>query len=404
MTRQHLWVLLVVAGSLVAGAADGHPLQGFLYGTVETLSKQEYTGVIRWGKEESFWDDHFNSVKENLPYQKYLPEGQRGRRRKLIEIFGKDVDVAWEGDYAARQFVARFGDIVSIEPAGKERADVHLKGGSVERVNGGSNDIGNEITIYDESLGEMKVPWERIDKVTFRSTPSNVDVTARRLSGDVTTVAGEFSGFIQWDSDECLSTDKLDGESEDGKMSIPFGKIRSIAREGAHSRVKLADGRDLTLFGSNDVDESIRGILVEDPRYGRVKIGWKAFEQVTFRESRDTGRAYEDYPAPHEIRGTVRDTDGHVHTGRIAIDLDEAYTWEFLNGSRADIDYLIPLESVRSIEPQRRGSLVVLRGGAQLDLREGKDVSDESDGALIWTRETMKTYLAWDHVQRIDLD
>jgi hypothetical protein len=403
VTRQHLWALLSIAGSLVAGAADGHPLQGFLYGTVETRFGQKYTGVIRWGKEESFWDDHFNSVKVDLPYRKYLPDGER-RQRKVIEMFGKDVDVSWEGDYAARQFVARFGDIVSIEPAGKERADVHLKGGTVECVDGGSNDVGIEITIYDESLGELKVPWERIDKIMFRPTPPNVDVAGQRLFGDVTTEVGEFSGFIQWDSDECLSTDKLDGESEDGKMSIPFGKIQSIAREGSHSRVRLTDGREVTLSGSNDVDESIRGILVEDPRYGRVKIGWNAFEQVTFRKSRDTGRAYEDYPASHEIRGTVRGRDGQVHSGRIVVDLDEAYTWEILNGSSADIDYLIPLNSVRSIEPQRRGSLVVLRGGAQLDLREGKDVSDESDGVLIWTRETIKTYLAWDDVQRIDFE
>jgi hypothetical protein len=387
----------------MGGTAEGHPLEGFLYGTVETRSGQEYTGVIRWGKEESFWDDHFNSVKENLPYRKYLPNGET-RRQKTLGVFGKDIHVNWEGDYAARQFVVRFGDIVAIEPGGSERVNVHLKGGIIERVNGGSNDIGNEITIYDETLGETSVPWDRIEKVRFRSTPSDVDVPGRRLFGDVETEVGEFSGFIQWDSDECLSTDKLDGHSEDGKMSIPFGKIRSIAREGAHSLVRLSDGRELTLSGSNDVDKSIRGILVEDPRYGRVKIGWRAFVEARFRESRDTGRPYSDYRPSEPIHGTVHSTSGKVHSGRIVIDLDEDHTWEFLNGSRADIDYLIPIGSVLSIEPRGRGSLVVLRGGSELNLNEGKDVSDESDGVLIWTRETLKTYLPWDDVERIDLD
>jgi len=405
VTRRPLWALLTVAGSLVAGTADGHPLQGFLYGTVTTRSGQEYTGVIRWGEQESFWDDHFNSVKGDLPYWKYLPDSARLRKKKMnIEMFGKDVDVTWDGDYRSRQFVARFGDIASIEPAGNDRADIRMKDGTVERVDGGSNDIGVEVTIRTESLGEIQVPWERIDKFTFRSTPPNVDVAGSRLAGSVVTEAGEFSGFIQWDSDECLSTDKLDGESEDGKMSIPFGKVSSIAREGSHSRVKLTDGRELTLFGSNDVDESIRGILVEDPRYGRVKIGWNAFEQVTFRHSQDSGRAYGDYPASHELRGTVRDRDGGVHTGRIVIDLDEAHSWEFLNGSHADIDYLIPLVSVRSIEPRQRGSLVALRGGVQIDMRGGKDISDDNDGVLIWSRETLKTYVAWADVERIDLD
>jgi hypothetical protein len=402
--RSQVSALLVVAGCFVSQAAAGHPLQGFLYGTVETRSGQDYTGVIRWGKEESFWDDHFNSVKEDLPYREVLPAEER-RRRKSIKVLGIDVDVNWDGEYVGRQFVVRFGDIASIEPVGGEAVDVHMKGGVVERVKGGSNDIGIDITVNDESLGEVKVPWDRIERVTFRATPSNVEVPARRLAGDVTTEAGEFAGFIQWDSDECLSTDKLDGETEDGKMSIAFGKIRSITRSGtSRSKVTLTDGRELTLSGSNDVDESIRGILVEDARYGRVKIGWEAFRGVTFRESRETGRSYDDYSPLPEIRGKVRDTDGKVHAGLIVIDLDETQGWEFLNGSDRDIDYLIPLASVRSIEPARRGSLVVLRGGAQVDLSEGKDVSDESDGVLIRTGGKNGTYLAWDEVERIDLD
>jgi hypothetical protein len=398
-------VLLAVAGSLAAGVAAAHPRQGFLYGTITTRSGQEYTGVIRWGKEESFWDDHFNSVKEDLPYWKYLPESERERKKKMnIDLFGKDVDITWDGDYVSRQFVARFGDIAWIEPAGNERADVHMRDGTVVSVDGGSNDIGVEIAIRSESVGDIQVPWERIDKITFRPTPSGIEATASRLSGDVVTESGEFSGFIQWDSDECLSTDKLDGESEDGKMSISFGKVRSIAREGSHSRVTLADGNELTLSGSNDVDSSIRGILVEDPRYGRVKVGWKAFERVTFRQTQDTGRAYGDYPEARELRGKVTDRDGKVHYGRIVLDLDEARTWEFLNGSRADIDYLVPLSSVRSIEPRRRGSVVVLRDGLQLDMREGKDVSGDNDGILVWDRETMKVYVAWDDVERIEFE
>jgi hypothetical protein len=403
VTKGHLWALMTVAGSLLAGAASAHPKQGYMYGTIETRSGQQYTGLIRWGKEESFWDDHFNSVKADLPYRKYLPEEER-RHKSKFNIVGKKFDVTWDDDYTSRQFVARFGDIASLEPVGGERVDVKMKDGTVERVDGGSNDIGVELTIWSENLGEIQVPWERVDRVTFRATPADVEVAGARLQGDVLTESGTFSGFIQWDSDECLTTDKLDGESEDGKMSITFGKIRSIAREGSHSRVELADGRDLSLSGSNDVDESIRGILVEDPRYGRVKIGWNAFEKVTFRDSRESGRAYDDYSASHQLRGKVQDRNGQVHTGRIVLDLDEENPWEFLNGSRADIDYFVPLSYVRSIEPRRRGSQVTLKDGGQLDLREGKDVSDDSDGVLIWSRESMKTYVAWDDVERIDLD
>ena len=41
----------------------------YIYGTVVTIDDEEYTGQIRWGKEEAFWFDMFNSSKrknENL--------------------------------------------------------------------------------------------------------------------------------------------------------------------------------------------------------------------------------------------------------------------------------------------------------------------------------------------------
>ncbi len=41
------------------------------------------------------------------------------------------------------------------------------------------------------------------------------------LYGTVETYDGTYSGYIQWDHDERIATDKLDGDAEDGKMSIP---------------------------------------------------------------------------------------------------------------------------------------------------------------------------------------
>jgi len=36
---------------------------GYIYGTIITESDEEYTGFIRWGNEEMYWHDIFNSVK-----------------------------------------------------------------------------------------------------------------------------------------------------------------------------------------------------------------------------------------------------------------------------------------------------------------------------------------------------
>ena len=138
------------------------------------------------------------------------------------------------------------------------------------------------------------------------------------------TDEGQFKGNIQWDKQECINTDKLDGDTEDGDVSIEMGRIKSIERRSRRaSTVVLNDGRELVLDGSNDVNHENRGIMVEDPRYGRVTIGWKSFEKVTFSKPKGSGPGYDDFPARGQLKGTVTTEDGDTYTGRLVIDLDE---------------------------------------------------------------------------------
>ena len=62
-------------------------------------------------------------------------------------------------------------------------------------------------------------------------------------------------------------------------------------------------------------------------------------------------------------------------------DLDETETWELLNGSLDDVEFLIPFERIRSIEPSRGDrSRVVLDNDISLELSDGQDVSESNDG------------------------
>ena len=63
---------LILPPSVDAAAAT----EGFIYGTVTTTSGNSYTGVLRWGTEEAFWDDLFHSSKEELPYAEYAEEAE----------------------------------------------------------------------------------------------------------------------------------------------------------------------------------------------------------------------------------------------------------------------------------------------------------------------------------------
>lgn len=400
--RARFWIFaLSLATSSVAFAADRSDVGGFLYGTIETEGGQKYTGILRWGTEESFWDDLFNSVKKDSPYlEKH--HGDEHRRRQ-VRVLGIPIGYEWDDDQ--RQLVARFGDIKQIEPLHGEKVRLTMKDGTEIEIDGGSNDIGAEVFVEDDAVGDMGIEWHRITRVTFAPTPSKEKPPARRLYGVATTHSGTFEGYVQWDSDECRSTDKLDGESADGKMSIEMGKIKTIERAGRNaSHVVLQDGRDFELRGSNDVDSSNRGILIEDPRYGRVEITWDAFEKLELKNVGTSGRGYAEFPAGHALRGTVTGEDGSTTRGRIVFDLDEEWTWEMLDGETDGIQYHIPFALVRSIEPQRHGSTVVLRAGGELMLEEGQDVSDDNDGVVILGPSGTEKRLDWDDVRRIDFD
>ncbi len=405
-----IWMAAAVAaiGLLVpaAGEASARSSRGFLYGTVETAGGKNYTGLLRWGKEEAFWGDHFNSAKEDLPYRDSQPKRERSRRSR-IQVFGKDIGYRWTGDYASRQFVARFGDIAEIRPKGGDRAEIVMKSGTKYRVDGSSNDVGAEIRIKDDAIGDVIIPWNRIEVIRFKEAPSSVKPGADRLYGALKSDDFTFEGFIQWDSEECLSTDVLNGTSEDGKLAIEMGKIASIARDGRNrSRVTLKDGRTFTMEGTNDVDSSIRGIFVEDARLGRVKVNWDSFDRLDFRDAPNSGPGYGDYKPARVIRGRVKSHDGKSYAGRIVFDLDEEETWELLNGNRYDVEFNITFDQLKSLEPRgRESSFVVLKNGADIVLDDSQDVSDRNDGVLILVDDKDSgTYIAWDDIERIDFE
>jgi hypothetical protein len=401
-------IAIIVTGLMLLGilpaVADQDGPHGFIYGTIETDSDRTYTGLLRWGTEETFWGDLFNSSKEDLPYLE--EHAKEKRRRNRIKVFGITVGYRWEDYSSSRMFIARFGDIDEIEVGRGSKIEVTMKDGTTYAMEGGSNDIGATITVWDDALGEVKLDWDNIEHIDFQSTPAGVDPPAYRLYGEVQTDEGSFEGYVQWDVQECLSIDKLDGDTDDGDMSIEMGKIKAIEKRNRRgSTVELKDGREFVLEGTNDVDSSMRGVWVDDPRYGRVKISWEAFERVEFRELDTSGPSYDDYGPAKALTGTVTDYDDTDHTGRLIFDLDEEFGWELLNGSADDVEYNIPFAMIRSIEPQRDDeSKLVLKNGEELMLGDGQDVSESNDGVVVMRDNGRETYLSWDEIKKVEFD
>lgn len=387
-------------------ATTGRGTEGYLYGEIETRSGSTYKGRLRWGDEEAFWGDYFNSSKQDRPFAKNAPRDFRGRR-EAIEIFGIEIGSRWSDGNNSRQFVAPFGVIEELVIRGREELTAHMKGGTTYELDGGSNDIGAKIRVWDSTLGEIAIEWREIERIRFLPTPGNLDVgSLKRLVGTLRTDDGRvFSGPIQWDQDECLSTDKLDGETRDGDLSIEMGRIRSIERRSRwSSRVILNDGRDLVLEGTNDVDADNRGIFVEDPHWGRVLVKWDAFDRVDFETPANAGPGYGEYRAGKPLHGTVEARGGKTFNGRIAFDLDESESWELLNGERRDVEYNIPFSKIASIEPKgSSASLVRLHSGEEIELEDAADVDEGNAGLAIVTRDGTE-YVEWRDVRSIRFD
>jgi hypothetical protein len=398
-------ILAALLGTALAIPAAAAGSEGFLYGKITTHDGKTYQGRLRWDDEEAFWGDYFNSSKEENHWVDMAPRHERRERRRTVELFGFELASFGDWDeHVSRQFVARFGDIAKIEPDHGDDLTVTLKSGTRMELEGGSNDVDAKVVVWDTSLGQIGVDWRHIRSVELMPTPANLAVSEPRLYGTVKTRSGDFTGFVQWDQEECLGSDELDGETEDGDMSVRMGNIRSIERRSrSSSTVTLQDGRTVVLSGTNDVDSSNRGIYVEDPRYGRVLINWNAFERVDFVDG-GSGPGYKAFAPGQPLAAIVTIAGGKKLTGRLVYDLDESETTEMLDGERRDVEYSIPFALVQTIVPGPSSARVTLRSGEELFLDDTTDVSQDNAGLLIFELgKERPTYVPWEDVEVIEL-
>jgi hypothetical protein len=386
---------------------------GLIYGKVTTIDGDKFEGNIRWGKEEAMWMDFFNSEKEENEFEDFEPENRRHKNKKRkydfniggFKINNFSITTSGSGFGTNHIFATMFGDIKEIKMRGDEEALVVMKSGKRYNFDGASNDLGSLIKVYDRELGEVKLRWDRVDNVVFEDTPSSLSRKfGSPLYGKVETDGGDFEGYIIWDKDERLSSDKLDGDTRNGELSIEFGSIKSIERDGRGSLVVTKSGREFYLKNSNDVNGDNRGIVVNIPDFGRVTSEWREFRKVTFMDDPDKLPEYDDFDEDIRAKGIVRLKDGDTHEGIIAYDLDETWGFEMIDGTRDDIKYNIPIRYIDSVKPKNFNySIITLKSGKKIEIGDERDVSDDNGGVLIIKDEDDKDayYAEWDEIEEI---
>jgi hypothetical protein len=396
--------------------------QGFLYGRVTTADGAAYQGRLRFGRdEEAFWGDYFNGSKADNPWATHAPAGQMAEKPRPFTIFGFEIPLGGERrSDLYRPFMARFGDIARLEARGSH-VRVTLKSGSVfdlDRM--AASDFDDGVRVWDDRRGVVDLAsWAgglppparvRIQTIELLPTARLGEVPAR-LHGVVLTRHGDFSGFVQWDRQDCVGLDELVGGTVNGTLSLRFDTIRSIARRSDdNSLVTLIDGREIALSGTRAVGRGNRGVYVDDPRYGRVLVSWGAFERIDFSAA-DSGPAYSDFARGRPLTGSVTTRAGHRFTGRLVYDLDESETTETLDAPSRGVDYTIPFGLIASITPvgqEGRGATraeVTLHDGERLQLERAGDLGARNAGMLIFIDGRARPeYVQWADVEQVDLD
>jgi hypothetical protein len=400
-----------------ASTEEGY--QGFLYGRVTSDDGATYEGRLRFGgDEEAFWGHYFNGFKAENPWATHAP--LELTQKPSIRIFGFEIALGERQIDLGRPFMARFGDIARIEARGRDLR-VTLKSETVFDLDwGAANDFADGVRVWDDRRGVVDLhswaggipPPSRVRIRSIELLPTaRLGAAPGRLHGTVRTGHGEFTGFIQWDREECVGSDELVGHTADGELSLRFDAIRSIARHSRDSSlVTPLDGREIVLSGTREVGHGHRGIYVDDRRYGRVLVSWDAFERIDFSAG-GSGPAYNDFPRGLPLTGSVTTRAGRRLTGRLVYDLDESETTETLDAPSRGVDYTIPFGLIASIVPlaiEERGAQrarVMLRDGEELQLERTGDLGERNAGMLIFVvgRERPE-YVQWTDVEQVDFD
>ena len=381
---------------------------GRIYGKITTVDGDVFEGLIRWDKNEGSWVDFLNGNKD-LPRRSRSERRRDEDRRKRITIFG--ITVGYSDSYAYRASAAqsgiRFGHLSRLEATGDESVLLTLKSGKEVELENGSTDIGasiREIIIEDRDEGEIEFEWDDIESIDFLQGPADlVSIYGERLYGKVQTRRGdEFTGWICWDVDELFTEDVIDGEDARRNRKIKFGAIQAIERRNSRSAlVHLKKGDTVTLSGTNDVDDSNRGIVITNVDIGEIIVGWDDFDRLDLEKAPAEAR-YDRFDGGRNLEGTVTTSDGKDYTGRIRWDDDEEYTWEFIDGEDRDVDYNIELANIA--EMRNRGSRsaeIVLRNGRVIRLRGSNDVDEDNKGIFVQQPGGEEVEIAWDEFEKV---
>ncbi|UZR95036.1 hypothetical protein [Chondrinema litorale] len=396
--------------TIISNAAFVHAQSSecFLFGEVILKNGDRVKGQIRWGDEELMWDDMFYAYKTGAPFglgeevKQHAPKDDNS----VFRHFDFDFMQLWEnrGQPTRRVFKCQFGDIDKIKVLSDNKATIIFKNGQRFLVTKNTNDIGSDINVFSFTGVKQKIAWNRIDQIQFIPFPEGrYSQLGVPLYGKIETIHGTFEGYIAWDKDERVSTDKLGGYHGDDKEDIPFNRIQKIEVEGDGSMVTLSSGERFFMNNHRDVNQENKGIVVKIRDLGHIIIHWEEFISAEFIEPPEPPLFYRDFYITHYLQGTVNDKRGNVYLGRLVYDLDEYLTLEVLDGFYNNMEYLLLFKNIQSIQKQNINYVkVILKNGLEVLLSGHSDVNADNQGIIIDAYGRKSLFVSWKEFKMIN--
>lgn len=191
-------------------------------------------------------------------------------------------------------------------------------------------------------------------------------------------------------------------EDKDSKsrfyFKCQFGHIDKIIgfRDNKSATVVLKNGNKIKLRKrGNDIGEDV---ILYHNSLGKLEFDWQNIEEIDFK------------PAPRNLKnfhgakiyGKALTVDGPLE-GYIVWDFDEeAFEKDIIDGYHQKVQYELEFGKIASLRPEREGSILTLKNGTELFMRNSSDVTKGNDGIFIKTENSGMINLSWSNLIRID--
>lgn len=395
----------------------------YIHGTVKLKSGDSYTGILRWDDdEETFWSDHFNGEKSEIPQYKSLPDdvkeqiedAQVGPKLDLLS-FKVTLSSIFAEDIENPDFIVPFAAIAKLTTATDENGSRGLK---IKLHNGdefesyeGSNDLNAVVYVKKADLTTNEFNMKQIESITFSQAAESLMGFDQGIYAIIDSNLGKFKGRIHWDRDERFLKEAIDGSDvlrpNSEELSIPLSDIKSIEKKEKGSLLSMHNGKKLHLTGTNDVDPDNRGVYIDTPEKGRILLPWEQFNKMTIQETpQNNWQVFHDnIRKPGKLNGHLLLKDGtEISASDIVFNLAQTSSAEMIKCTVKGMDIYMPLFLIKSIEPKsNHHALVTLKSGEQIEMFDSSSFTEENLG-LLFTVNSKNQYIQWKKIQKIDFN